>query len=157
MSAETTINKTLFELIDAIPKPLPSSAARIEEVLGVPLLITTTDNAGPNYASRPFSTADGFRIEALNLRMVPYSYELKHPGVGSILSLDIDTESCVLPEPLKTRYAVAQLKGPISDDIGLVYWRAVVPWGKFSVGVRTLRGGKKCVASVVINNSREEQ
>ncbi|WP_239951529.1 hypothetical protein [Dyella terrae] len=154
MPDDLKINKTLVELIDGLPKPLPASAVQIEDALGVPLRVTSEQRDTAWYASRPFVTADGYRVTTVNLRAVSTSYQREHPDVGMLLALDFDASPCIPVAMLRERFGMDRPGGLVPDDPALSYRYADVPWGRFSLRIRTMLGGATCVDGVVLNNSR---
>ncbi|ULU25715.1 hypothetical protein [Dyella terrae] len=153
MAIEKRVDRTLVELVDAMPKPLPQSAVTVEDSLGVPLRVTSEDAYGAIYVSQPFITSDGYKVRKVELRTMPVIPSPKQKGVGAILIIDLDLETCVPEDTLKEKFGMTRLGDPVADDPGLSSWEAVVPWGTFGLSVRTLLGGKRCVDAVVIKNS----
>jgi hypothetical protein len=153
MAIEKRVDRTLVELVDAMPKPLPQSAATVEDSLGVPMRVTSENAYGSIYVTQPFTTSDGYKVRKVELRTIPARPSPKQKGVGAILIIKLDLATCVSVDMLKERFEMTRLGDPVADDAGLSSLEAIVPWGAFKLSVRTLLGGKQCVDAVVIDNS----
>lgn len=152
-----TTNRTLIEFIEAIPKPLPASAARIEDSLGVPLRVIAEDRSWARYESKPIRTVDNYVITKVDLRMATQAKLLAAPESGSTLVLWIDPGVCVPPEPIKEAFGMKRPGRPAMDDPSSFSMDTPVTWGKFSITIRSTPGGAECVDGVVIDNSQRHR
>jgi hypothetical protein len=156
MTVQTT-NRTLIEFIEAIPKPLPASAAQIEDSLGVPLRVMAEDRYWARYESKPITTVDNYVITKVDLRMATHANLLAAPESGSMLVLWIDSSVCVPPGPIKEAFGMKRPGRPAMDDPSSFSLASPVTWGKFSITIRSTSGGAECVDGVVIDDSRQHR
>lgn len=135
--AQTSARRTFFGLVAALDAAEPLNRARVERLIGKPLVC---ESAGDCMAKDV--ALDGVTIGSVDFR-----------GTGkTLLILDDLTGSCVDADRLVARYPAMGVTQACTDGATCLYYEIERRWGQMSIGIPALPAAQ-CATSVIFDTT----
>ncbi|MDI2111737.1 hypothetical protein [Commensalibacter nepenthis] len=147
------LSYTWLQLIDILPKPMPTDLKTIQQIFQNSVKVTSHGSV-VFYKVNSVRTTDNIVIDHIDIRSA-----YKNPDVINFISLNLSEDQCVQADETQNKFNIHMPTDPIIpfhddkltqadlDNIP-VYYQAKVEWGVFALSIKNKR--PNCINSIVL-------